>query len=94
MHGSVQLRLRELDHPPKLGISGIGCDIVSVEVHEVKTCTGRLSVLPLVDACAMARGPDTSPEIMGREVGARTCLHVRSGRLTILECRFNKQRGR
>jgi len=29
---------------------------------------------------------------VGWEMGARTCLHVRPGRLTILECRFNKQR--
>jgi hypothetical protein len=38
----------------------------------------------------MARGPGTSPEIVGWEKGARTCLHVRPGRLTILECHFNK----
>ena len=34
----------------------------------------------------------TSPEIVGWEKGARTRLHVRPGRLTILECRFNKTR--
>jgi hypothetical protein len=34
--------------------------------------------------------PSTPSEIVGWEMGARTCLHVRPGRLTILECRFNK----
>ena len=29
-------------------------------------------------------------KIVGWEMGARTCLHVRPGSLTILECRFNK----
>jgi len=38
----------------------------------------------------MACGPDTSSEIVGWEAGARTGLHVRAGRLTMLECRFNK----
>jgi len=36
--------------------------------------------------------PSTPSEIVGWEMGARTCLHVRPGRLTILECRFNKTR--
>ena len=38
----------------------------------------------------MACGPDTFSKIVGREVGARTCWHVRPGRLAMLECRFNK----
>jgi hypothetical protein len=33
MYGSVQLRLRELDHPTTLGIGGIGCAIASGGVH-------------------------------------------------------------
>ena len=40
----------------------------------------------------MACELDTSSEIVGWEAGARTCLHVRPGRLTMLECRFNKTR--
>ena len=47
-------------------------------------------VLPQVVAWAMARDPFTSSEIAGRELGERTCLHVRPGRITMLECRFNK----
>ena len=38
----------------------------------------------------MACEPDTSSEIVGQEAGARTCLHVRPERLTMLDCRFNK----
>ena len=38
----------------------------------------------------MACDPLTSSEIAGRELGERTCLHVGPGRLTMLECRFNK----
>ena len=38
----------------------------------------------------MTRGPGTYPGIVGWEKGAPTCLHVRPGSLTILECRFNK----
>ena len=38
----------------------------------------------------MAWDPFTLPEIVGRELGERPCLHVRPGRLTMLECRFNK----
>jgi hypothetical protein len=38
----------------------------------------------------MACEPDTSSEIVGWEAGERTCLHVRPGRVTMLECRFNK----
>ena len=34
-------------------------------------------VLPKVDAWAMARGPDTSSEIVGWEAGACICLQVR-----------------
>ena len=34
--------------------------------------------------------PKPPSETVGWEMGARTCLHVRPGRLTILECRFNK----
>jgi len=34
--------------------------------------------------------PSTPSETVGWEMGARTCLHIRPGRLTILECRFNK----
>jgi hypothetical protein len=34
--------------------------------------------------------PSTPSEIVGWEMGARTCLHVRPGRLIILECSFNK----
>ena len=37
----------------------------------------------------MACGPGTSPEIVGWETGARTGLHVRHGRITMLECRVN-----
>ena len=38
----------------------------------------------------MACDPFTSSEIAGRELGERTCLHVRPWRLTMLECHFNK----
>ena len=47
---------------------------------------------PQVAAWVMTRRPSTPSETVGWEMGARTCLHVRPGRLTILECRFNKQR--
>ena len=46
--------------------------------------------VPQVVAWAMACDPFTSSEIAGRELGERTCLHVRPGRITMLECRFNK----
>ena len=46
--------------------------------------------VPQVAAWVMARVPCTSPEIVVQETGARTCLHARPGRLTILECRFNE----
>ena len=46
MYGSVQLWSRplprELDHPVKLGIGGIGYDTVSEGVNKVKPCSGRL----------------------------------------------------
>jgi hypothetical protein len=48
--------------------------------------------VPQVVAWAMACDPDTSSEIAERESGERTCLHVRPGRLTMLEYRFNKTR--
>ena len=38
----------------------------------------------------MACDPFTSSEIAGRELGKRTCLHLRPRRLTMLERRFNK----
>ena len=76
-----------------LGISSIGCDIVSEGVHKVKPCSGRLLVgVPQVAALVMARGPvpGTSPEIVGWDKGAHTCLHVRPGSLTILENHINR----
>ena len=45
---------------------------------------------PQVDAWVMTLEPSSPSEIVGWEMGARTCLHVRPGSLTILECRFNK----
>jgi len=44
MYGSVQLRLRELDHPITPGIGSIGCAIASGGVHKVKPCPWRLLV--------------------------------------------------
>ena len=38
---------------------------------------------PERDAWARAHGPYTSPEMLG-EGGARTCLHIHPGRLSIL----------
>jgi len=90
---SVRLRLRELDHPSPLGICicGIGCDIVFEGVHKAKPCSGRLLVgEPRVAAWVMARSLVPSPEIVGWSPGARTCLRVSPGLLTVLECRFNK----
>jgi hypothetical protein len=64
---------------------------VSEGVHKVKPCSGRLfsRFCPRL-LRAMACDPDASSEIVGRESGARTCLHVCPWRLTMLECRFNK----
>ena len=43
-----------------------------------------------VAASVMARGSASPLEIVEWEMGARTYLRVRPGRLTIFECRFNK----
>ena len=91
MYGSVWLRPQKLDHPTTLGIGGIGCAIASVGVHKVKPCSGRLLVGVAPGCCVGDDAwPSTPSEIVGWEMGARTCLHVRPGSLTILECRFNK----
>jgi hypothetical protein len=57
---------------------------VSEGVHKVKPCSGRLlaGLAPGVGRGQWSVGPIP-------EVGARTCLHVRPGRLAMLECRFN-----
>jgi len=77
MCGSVWLRLQKLDHPTTLGIGDIGCATASGGVHKVKPCSWRLLVGVLqVVAWVMTRGPAPHPEIVGWEMGARTCLHV------------------
>jgi hypothetical protein len=53
MYGTVQVRLRELDHSTTLGIGGIGCGIVRTLLREIVS--------------RFVWGPDTSSEIVGRE---------------------------
>jgi len=93
MHGSVWLRLQKLDHPTTLGIGGIGCAIASEGVHNVKPCSGRLLVgVPQVAAWVMTHGPAAPPLKWwgGRWERAHASTCKRPGRLTILECHFNK----
>jgi hypothetical protein len=94
MYGSVQLWLRplprELDHPVKLSIGGRGYDPVSEGVHKLNLAQGDCLVGFAPGSCVGNGESDTSSEIVGWESGARTCLHVRPGLLTMLECSFNK----
>jgi hypothetical protein len=85
MYGSVQLwprpLPRELDHPITLGIGGIGRDTVSEGVNKVKTLLREIvsRFCPRYRGWAMACGPDTSSEIVGREAGATHMLLIDGG---------------
>ena len=87
--------------PISLGIAPRACTILSkfllllprspVEVHILRWLGRARSSPP--GSCLVEGtwpGPGTSAEIEGWEKRARTCLYVRPGRMTKLECRFNQ----
>jgi hypothetical protein len=72
------------------GGGGGGVYLESYTREESNLINLELGWLPLsiLSDVQSPTGPKVYP--VGRESGARTCLHVRPGRLTLLECRFNK----